>query len=144
MHSPLPHLVLVPLSPSPSPTISPRLPFCHHPLHLAIATVLSILPSLSLPSHDDNNMITTPSQLSRCCCCCLRLGHLSPPSSLPLSPYLASPSHLITSDNSLDVTCLSGAAVLPPSSSGLSGPITGESPLFSVFFRLVLTHSAVP
>ena len=133
-------LILV-LASLPSPTISlppavsassslSRHCHCHHLLHLAIAI---------LPSHDDNDMITAPLQLSCCYHCCLRLGHLSPLSSLPSSPHLASPSHLITTDNLLDVTCSSGVAILLPSLSGLSGlsgPITGESPLFPVFSGL--------
>ena len=133
--------------PRPHPPFRPRPPFRRHPLRVAIAitiaAVLSISPSPSPPSHDDDDMITAPSQLSRRRCRRLRLGRLSPPSSLPSSPRLASPSHLVTSDDSLDATRSSGAAVLPPGSSGLSGLITGESPLFPVFFGLVLTRSAV-
>ena len=113
--------------PCPHPPFHPCPLFHHHPLWLAIdiaiaiATTLSISPLPSLPSYDDNDMITTPLQLSCYYHCCLNLGHLSPLSFLHSSPHLASPSHLVTTDDLLDVTCLSGVAVLLPSLSGLSG-----------------------
>ena len=61
----------------------------HFALARCFAVVLSISPSPSPPSHDDDDMITAPSRLSRRHR--HRLGRLSPPSPIPSLPCLAMP-----------------------------------------------------